>query len=74
MSKKAARRGQIVPASKKVPQFGPHKFLIILTLVRWGGADLAVRDRLSTAVVPLWYRIGAALVPRGGRAVRGWSG
>ncbi len=31
---KEANRGDPVPAYDKIPHLGPHKFLIILTLVR----------------------------------------
>jgi hypothetical protein len=34
MPKKDANRGYAVPAIEKIPQFGPHKLLILLTLVR----------------------------------------
>jgi len=53
MSKKWTIRGQIVPASEKIPHVVAHKYLIWLTLVRCAAADLAVRHRWSTAEAPL---------------------
>ena len=56
---KTAIQGHLVPAFKKIPHFGAHKYLIWQILVRCGGADLAVRDRRSTAIVPQWCRLAA---------------
>ncbi len=59
MHKKEARRGQTVPVPEKMLQFGAHKYLIWLALVRLVAADLAVRHRLSAAGVPQWCRLEA---------------
>ena len=66
--KKEANRGQIVPASEKIPHFGPHKYLILLTLVRCDGVDLPVRDRRSDAGVSHLCRLAAGRF--GGGAVK----
>jgi hypothetical protein len=67
-AEKRGHSGHSVQAAEKVPQFGVHKYLILLTLVRWGGADLAVRDRRRAASVPHLYRWAAGR--SGGGAVK----
>ena len=57
--KKEANRGLTVPVPEKIPQFGAHNYLILLTLVRLGSGELPVRSRLSTAFEPLWCRLKA---------------
>ena len=68
MLQKETIRNFPVPASKKIPQFGAYKFLIWLTLVRYGGADLPVRHRHRAVVVPHWCRLASGR--SGGGAVR----
>ena len=60
--------GQAVPAPEKIPHLGPHKYLIWLTLVRCGAADLAVRHRRRAADVPHLCRLAAGR--SGDRAVK----
>ena len=54
-------RGEAVPALEKIPQGVAPKYLVWLTLVRGGAADLAVRDRRRA----LMYRNCAAGRPGG---------
>ena len=48
-----------MPVPEKMPQVGAHKYLVLLTIIRLGGAAIAIGHRPRAVVVPLWCRLAA---------------